>query len=67
MAKTSAVVNTPATSKINWVNVTSAGLALLATLGIAIPEEYQRLALEIVSMATPVITIVLRTFMTAKR
>jgi hypothetical protein len=60
-------LNPACASKINWTNAISAAVALAAALGFAIPPEYQKLALEIAAVATPVVTIILRTFFTGKK
>lgn len=62
-----AKVSTPATSKINWVNVISGVVAIAAAFGIIIPEQYQLIAAQILSILTPIVTIWLRSLMTAKQ
>ncbi len=59
-------VNPAHVSKINWTNAIAAGVALAAAFGIAIPSEYQALATQVVAVGAPIVTIILRTFFTAK-
>lgn len=59
-------INPAHLSKINWANAVSGVVALAAVFGFAIPTEYQTLAVQVLAVATPVLTIVLRSFFTAK-
>jgi hypothetical protein len=60
-------INPAALSKINWTNALAAVVALSAALGFVIPQEYQDLAIKAVAVGAPVLTIILRTFFTAKK
>jgi len=59
-------INPAALSKINWVNLIALIAAVAAVFGVAIPQEYQDMALKVIATATPVLTIIFRTFFTAK-
>lgn len=66
MAQVVATVSTPATSKINWTNIISAFVGVAAAFGFIIPQEYQLIVAQILSIMTPLITVWLRTWMTTK-
>jgi hypothetical protein len=55
-----------AASKVNWAQILALVTGLLATFGIVIPEEWRSTILEVLAVATPVITIILRTFFSKK-
>ena len=61
-----AILSSPAASKINWTQIVSLVVSVAAVFGIVIPAEWQTTFLEVTSLATPLITIVLRTFFTGK-
>lgn len=66
MAQMVANISTPSTSKINWTNIISAVVAIAAAFGFIIPQEYQLIAAQILSIMTPIITVFLRTWFTNK-
>lgn len=67
MSKLSGVtVNPAALSKINWVNVLSAAAAVAAIFGLDLPPERQAQIVSGLAVLTPVVTVILRTFFTAK-
>lgn len=61
------VISQPASSKIIWTNVISGVVAIAAGFGFIIPEAWQTLALQILGVLTPIITIILRTWFTASK
>ena len=60
-------LNPAGKSKINYANAVAAAIALLASFGFVIPEEYQALAMQAVAVGAPILTIILRTFFTGNR
>lgn len=60
------MLNTAALSKINWTNALALAVSLAAVFGFVIPDEYQKTFLEVTATATPLLTIVLRSFFTGK-
>lgn len=61
-----AVVNTPKWSKINWTQVVGGIAALGVAFGLNIPPETQVLVVTGIGIATNVLTMFLRSSMTAK-
>lgn len=58
--------NPPQVSKINWTQIVSMAIAVLATFGIAIPDEWQPIILQALLFITPIVTMILRTWFTGK-
>ena len=61
------VISKPMSSKINWINVVSGVVALLAAFGIIIPVEWQTMATQILAVITPILTVVLRSWFTGTK
>ena len=59
-------VNPPALSKINWTNGISFVAAVAAVFGLDIDPTLQLKIVAGLALATPVVTMVFRTFFTAK-
>lgn len=59
-------INPAALSKINWTNGLAFVASLAAVVGVAIPDEYREGVLQFLALATPLATMVLRSFFTAK-
>jgi hypothetical protein len=57
-------MNSAALSKINWTNGIAFVVSACAVFGIAIPEHLQAQVLEVTALATPLITMVWRTWFT---
>lgn len=57
-------VKSPWFSKVNITAVVTAAISLAAALGFVIPEEYQKLALEIAGTIGPVLVVVMKTWFT---
>jgi hypothetical protein len=53
-------------SKINWTNAVSAVAVLAALFGLDIPPDMQVKIVGFLGVATPVVTMILRTFFTKK-
>ncbi len=49
-------------SKINWVNFVTLLVGIAASFGIVIPADFQELLLQIVAIAGPLLTIIMRTW-----
>lgn len=49
-------------SNVNWTQVVSFFVGLAAIVGVAIPEEYSKLTIEILVLATPLVTLLFRNF-----
>lgn len=60
-------LNPAAKSKINITNAIAASVALLAAFGVVIPDQYQALAMQVIAVGAPLVTIVLRTWFTGKK
>lgn len=66
MAKEVTVVNTPATSKINWTQFVGAAAMLASYFGLDIPAEMQVQIVMVIGLVTQGLTWVLRTWFTNK-
>jgi hypothetical protein len=53
-------------SKINWTSVVSAVAVITALFGFDIPQDMQLKIVGFLGIATPVVTVVLRTWFTTK-
>lgn len=60
-------INPAALSKINWTNAVAFVVAVAAVFDVAIPEDAQKGVLEFVALATPLATMLLRSFFTVKK
>jgi len=60
LAKSLVAISPATTSKINWTQIISLVVSVAAIFGIAIPEEWQKFALEFIVIATPVLTLIWR-------
>lgn len=58
------VINPAGNSKINITSAASLVLAIAASAGIAIPPQWRELALQVLSLVTPVVIMILRTWFT---
>ena len=59
-------INPNALSKINWTNVIAAGATLLTVFGIDLSPELQVQIVTGIALATQLLTVVFRSFFTAK-
>jgi carbon monoxide dehydrogenase subunit G len=67
MATEVTTVNTPATSKINWVAGIAFVAGIAAMFGIDISQETQDLVAKFIALGLPPIIMFFRTFMTSKK
>lgn len=65
-AENVAVVNPASASKINIASAISLLAAVAASAGVVIPPQWQELALQITSIVTPILIVILRTWFTTK-
>lgn len=59
-------INPALLSKINWTNVIAAIATLAAVFGFNLTPETQVMAVSMIALGTQLLTIILRTFATAK-
>jgi ABC-type transport system involved in cytochrome c biogenesis permease component len=59
-------INPAALSKINWTNGIAFLVAVAAVFHVAIPQDVQDSVLKAIAVGVPIVTMILRTFFTAK-